>query len=121
MRQLIVITALLVVTVGCGDDDTDPSPNPTDATITITASGVSPSSVTINAGGRITFVNNDTAARQPSSDPHPAHTDCPGLNLGVLNPGQRGDSAALTTRRTCTYHDHINDTNVSMRGTVIVQ
>jgi plastocyanin len=122
MRQLIVITALLVAAVGCGDDDTDPSPQPSDATITITASGVSPSTVTINAGGRITFVNNDSVQHQPSSDPHPAHTDCTGLNLGVLNAGGgQGQSAALNTRRTCTYHDHINDTNASMRGTVIVQ
>jgi plastocyanin len=121
MRQLIVITALLVAAAGCGDDDTDPSPNPSDATITITSSGVSPTSVTINAGGRITFVNNDTAAHQPSSDPHPAHTDCPALNVSLLNPGQQAQTSALNTRRTCTYHDHVNDTNASLRGTVVVQ
>lgn len=120
MRKVIVLTALLLTAVGCSDE-TEPTPNPTDATITITPSGVNPSSVTINAGGRITWVNNDTVPHQPSSDPHPAHTDCPGLTVGQLNPNQSATSSALTTRRTCGFHDHINDTNASLRGTVIVQ
>jgi plastocyanin len=122
MRPLIVITALLVAVVGCGDDGTDPSPGASAATITITAAGVNPASVTINAGGSVTFVNNDTVAHQPSSDPHPAHTDCPGLNLNVLNAnGGSGQTQALNTRRTCTYHDHLNDTVASLKGTIIVQ
>jgi plastocyanin len=122
MRKVIVLTALLLTAVSCGDDETEPTPNPTDATITITASGVSPPSVTINAGGRITFINNDTAPHQPSSDPHPVHTDCPGLNVSLLNPGQQAQTAPLTTRRVCGFHDHVNDnTNASMRGTVTIQ
>ena len=94
MRKVIVLTALLLTAVSCGDDETEPTPNPTDATITITATGVNPTTVTINAGGRITWVNNDTVPHQPSSDPHPVHTDCPGLNLSALNPGQSGDVSA---------------------------
>jgi plastocyanin len=121
MRKAFVITALLLATVSCGDDSTDPSPNPTDATITITAAGVNPPNVTINSGGRITFVNNDTVQHQPSSDPHPVHTDCPGLNLPVLNPNQSATSLALTTRRNCGFHDHLNDTVASLKGNVTVQ
>jgi hypothetical protein len=30
-------------------------------------------------------------------------------------------SGALNTRRTCGFHDHLNDTVASQRGTVIVQ
>jgi plastocyanin len=120
MRKVIVLTALLLTAVAC-DDGTEPTPNPTDATITITAAGVSPASVTINAGGRITFINNDSVAHQPSSDPHPAHTDCPGLNVSIINPNQQVTSGALNTRRTCGFHDHLNDTVASQRGTVIVQ
>jgi plastocyanin len=122
MRKALVITALLLATVSCGDDETDPSSNPTDATITITAAGVNPPNVTINAGGRITWINNDTVLHQPSSDPHPVHTDCQGLNMNVLSPGQSVQTPALTTRRTCGFHDHMNDnSNASMRGTVTVQ
>jgi plastocyanin len=121
MRKVIVLAALLLAAVSCGDDNTDPSPNPTDATITITPTGVNPTSVTINAGGRITWINSDTVAHQPSSDPHPLHTDCPGLNVNVLNPSQQATTAALTTRRTCGFHDHLNDTVANLRGTVIIQ
>ncbi len=35
---------------------------------------VSPSSVTIAAGGRVTMVNNHNRAHDMSSDPHPEHT-----------------------------------------------
>ena len=121
MRKVMVLTALLLTAVSCGDDETEPTPNPTDATITITATGVSPQTVTINAGGRITWVNNDTVAHQPSSDPHPLHTDCPGLNVSALNPNQQATSAPLNTRRTCGFHDHLFDTNASLRGSVIIQ
>ena len=121
MRKVFVVLSLLLATVSCGDDETDPSPNPTDATITITAAGVTPQNVSINSGGRITWINNDTVQHQPSSDPHPAHTDCPGLNMNVLNPLQSATSAALTTRRSCGFHDHLNDTVASLRGTVTVQ
>ena len=122
MRKAFVLLSLLVATVSCGDDETDPSPNPTDATITITAAGVNPPNVTINSGGRITWINSDTAVHQPSSDPHPLHGDCQGLNMNPIGAGQSATSQPLTTRRTCGFHDHMNDnTNASMRGTVTVQ
>jgi plastocyanin len=121
MRKAVVITALLLASVSCGDDETDPTPNPTDATITITAAGVNPKNVTINAGGRITWVNSDNVPHQPSSDPHPLHTDCPALSVNQLNAGQQAQTAALTTRRTCGFHDHLADTNTNLQGTVTVQ
>jgi plastocyanin len=121
MRKALLITALLLATVSC-DDDTDPSPNPTGATIMITAAGVNPKNVTINAGERITWVNNDTVPHQPSSDPHPLHTDCPGLGVNnPLSPNQSGQSGAMTTRRTCGFHDHLFDTNTNLQGTVTIQ
>ena len=123
MRRVFVIAGLLLAAISCGDDNTtEPTPNPTDATITITSAGTNPKDVTINAGGRIIWVNNDSAQHQPSSDPHPVHTDCPGLNVnGPLSTGQSATSAALTTRRTCGYHDHLNDMNANFRGTITVQ
>ena len=121
--RILLAAAMLVAAMACsGDDDnTAPTPNATSATITMTAAGASPQSVTITSGGRITWINNDSARHQPSSDPHPLHTDCPGLNVNELAPGQQAQTAALTTRRTCGFHDHLNDGVASLRGTVIVQ
>lgn len=121
MRKTLVILSLLLVTVSCGDSETDPSPTGATTTITITAAGVNPKTVTINAGDTITWVNSDSVQHQPSSNPHPQHTDCPALNVNPLNPGQSAQTAALTTRRTCGFHDHLADTNANFQGTVTVQ
>ena len=91
------------------------------ATITITASGVSPRDVTVALGSRVTFVNNDTRPHDMSSDPHPAHTDCPALNVGFLNAGQSGTSQNLNTARTCGFHDHNQPDVTSLQGTIRIQ
>ncbi len=94
----------------------------TDPTITITSSGVSPSSVTVAAGSRVTFVNNDSTAHDMSSDPHPAHTDCLEINqIGFLAAGQSRQTNNLNTARTCSYHDHNQSTNTSLQGTIVIQ
>jgi hypothetical protein len=57
-----------------------------------------------------------------ASDPHPEHTLCPALNaVGFLSPGDSRTSSNLDTARVCTYHDHLNDTNAGLRGTIRVQ
>ena len=109
---------------GGGSTPTTPSPTPTPgaATITITASGVSPRSVTISAGSRVTFVNNDTRAHDMASDPHPAHGNCPAINdVGFLQPGQSRTTGNLNTARTCTFHDHNRDTDTSLQGSIVIQ
>lgn len=92
------------------------------ATITITSAGVSPQSVTISAGGTVTFVNEDTRSHDMSSDPHPQHSDCPSINqAGFVAPGQSRTTGALTTARTCGFHDHDQPGNMSLRGTIVIQ
>ncbi|MGE0394290.1 MAG: hypothetical protein AB7K63_20275 [Vicinamibacterales bacterium] len=102
-----------------------PSPSPapgSTATITITSAGASPRSVTIAAGGRVTFVNNDSRAHDMSSDPHPEHTDCPAINqAGFLAAGQSRATGNLTTVRTCGFHDHDQPTNTSLQGTIVIR
>jgi plastocyanin len=115
----------------CGDSGggngtpTGPSETPGTivATITITAAGaVSPADVTVPVGSRVTFTNNHTGSHFMASDPHPDHTLCPALNqVGVLQPGQSRTSANLTTARVCTYHDHDDETNAALQGTIRVQ
>src|SRR5262245_58444814 len=102
----------------------DPGNNgPVAATIIIDATGsVTPKDVTVPAGSRVTFTNNHNTTHQMASDPHPEHTLCPSLNaVGFLSPGQSATSNNLNTPMVCTYHDHLNDTNAALRGTIRVQ
>ncbi|HEX5110870.1 MAG TPA: hypothetical protein VFV95_20605 [Vicinamibacterales bacterium] len=91
------------------------------ATIVITSAGVQPSVVTIDKGERVTFVNSDIVTHDIESDPYPAHTDCPGLNIGTLVPGERRNSEPLLVARSCGYHDHDRPVLPIFQGTVRVR
>jgi plastocyanin len=140
MRNSLVygLAAALVVAataVACGGGSSSPttpttptSPtNPTTpsdtATITIGADGrVSPASVTITRGGRVTMINNHNTTHDMSSDPHPDHTQCPELNQwGFMQPGQQRTSGNLNVARTCGFHDHNRDTDPNLKGTITIQ
>jgi plastocyanin len=90
-------------------------------TVTITSTGVTPRDIIINAGTTVKFVNNDSRAHEPSSNPHPAHTDCPALNVGNVGAGQTGTSGPMPSGRTCAFHDHIFFTTSSLMGSVQVR
>ena len=138
-RSLCVTLAVVMAAVSCGGGGSTPSspsptPTPTPATttpapapstgttITITSAGVSPSSVTVSAGSRVTFVNNDSSAHDMSSDPHPSHTDCPEIDqVGFLTAGQSRQTGNLNTARTCGFHDHNRPTDASLLGTIVIQ
>ena len=100
-----------------------PTPAPSGGTtITITATGVSPKSITVSAGSRVTFVNNDTRVHDMNSDPHPEHTDCPEINqVGFLASGQSRQTGNLNTTRTCGFHDHDLPQNTSLQGSIVIQ
>lgn len=138
----VLASALMVAACGGGGSDspTSPSPSPSpgpspsptptpspapgsETTITISAAGVvSPKSIAVSPGARVTFVNNDTRVHDMNSDPHPAHTDCPEINVvGFLMAGQSRLTANLTTVRTCGYHDHNQDSNTNLQGTIIIR
>jgi plastocyanin len=126
------LVALALFSSACGGSD-NPGTGPSgggggggtggtvSATITITAAGVSPRDVTVTPGSRVTFVNNDTRPHDMSSDPHPAHTDCPEITVGFLQAGQSGTTQNLNRVRTCGFHDHNQDTNTSLQGTIRIQ
>ena len=132
-----VLAAVIVATgaVACGGGSSTPSSptppatggggsgNPQTATITIGTDGrVSPSSVTIAPGGRVTMINNHNIAHDMNSDPHPEHTQCPELNQwGFLQPGQQRTSGNLNTARTCGFHDHNRENDTGLQGRVIIQ
>jgi plastocyanin len=78
--------------------------------------------VTIAVGGRVTFVNNDGAAHEMSSDPHPTHTECPPVNdIGLLQANQTGQTGTFPTARTCGFHDHLNPNSSGLRGSIVIQ
>lgn len=126
----VAALALALTASACGGGDSPSAPSPTPppggggsaATITITASGVSPNAVTISAGSRVTFVNNDSRPHDMASNPHPAHTDCPAINdVGFLQPGQTRQTGNLNTARVCRFHDHNRDTDTSLQGSITIQ
>jgi plastocyanin len=122
-----VAAAMTITACGGGGDggSTPTSPTPPGSpatTITIGADGrVSPSTLTVTVGSRVTFVNNHNQAHDMSSDPHPAHTDCPDITVGTLQPGQNRQTQNLNSARTCGYHDHDNPSNDGLKGTIRIQ
>ena len=93
------------------------------ATVTITGAGVNPATVTVATGQTVTFVNNDSRAHEIASNPHPQHGSCPGIEagLGSLAPGATRTTRIFGNSGSCGYHDHLDDTNNSLRGTINVQ
>lgn len=109
----------LLAISACGGSPSGPTP---DVTITVTASGVTPREVRVAAGGRVTFLNNDTRPHAMSSDPIQTHTDCPPMNdVGFLNPGQSRTTGALNVKGTCGFHDHTNESDPIFKGRIIVE
>jgi plastocyanin len=128
-RAIACTAAFATLAAACGGGS-PPSPSTTTtsvgggggATITIANNAVSPKTITVSPGTRVTFVNNDNRSHDMASDPHPEHTDCPEINqVGFLNPNQSRQTGNLNTARTCGYHDHNQDTNQNLRGTIVIQ
>ena len=109
---------------GGGSSPSAPVTNPSSdssLTVTISAAGVSPRSLQVPLGGRVTFVNNDTRTHQFMSDPNPLHNDCPAINdVATIAPGQSRHTASLDVRRTCGYHDHMNPSETALQGGLMI-
>ena len=140
----VLAATLAVLAVGCSGGSTstptaptppvstpNPSPSPApapppvtlSATITITAGNkFDPPEARVLVGGRVTFINQNNRAYDITSDPLHLHTDCPALmDVGFIVPGQTKVSGPLTTARTCGYHDHMQETNPDVHGSIIIQ
>lgn len=130
-----IVFAALLTTAACGGNSgggtggggtptpsPTPTPGPSGSTITISSNGaVSPKEITVTVGSRVTFVNNDSRAHDMNSDPHPAHTDCPEINVGFLQPGQSLTTAVLPRVRNCGFHDHNQPSVTALQGEIKIQ
>jgi plastocyanin len=122
------VAALAALMAGCGSGNSN-SPEPglsctnlPTGTILILNNAVCPQTLTVSAGTRVNFINNDSRAHEMFSDPHPEHTNCLELNqVGHLEPGQSRETGNLNTARRCGFHDHINDANRALQGTITIQ
>lgn len=125
VRTSLLIAGLAIFAIACGSDSPSSPSGGNDgtvaATLTITSSGISPKTVTVPLGSRVTIVNNDARAHNMNSDPHPEHTNCPALNVGTLTAGQSRTSQNLTSARSCGMHDHEDASNALWFATITVQ
>lgn len=85
--------------------------------VTLSQTGFSPATITVKAGTKVTWTNKSGIDATVSSDPHPAHTDYPPLNLGKFSDGAT-HSLTFDKPGTYGYHNHFN---ASEKGTVVVQ
>ena len=104
-----------------------------DATVTLTDAGFTPSTVTVNVGDTVRFVNQSPRGMWVGSDEHPTHTDYDGTTTrehcadGVNTTGtfdQCGASSGSSSwdytfekAGTFGYHNHVGASNT---GTVVV-
>jgi plastocyanin len=120
--RLVCAAGAAIALAGC-NNDAPSAPSPGDnPVVTITATGVTPTEVRVSRFGRVTFVNNDTRAHEINSDPIDTHTDCPAVNgVGLLNPGQSGDTGTFSVSRVCGFHDHTRETDPAFKGRIVVE
>jgi plastocyanin len=138
MTLRLAILFLTVLALGCGGGGgpTTPSPPPggeggggggggggtNTTTFTISGNSVSPRSITVAPGTRVTFINNDSRPHEMYSDPHPEHGDCPAIDqVGFITPGQTKQTGNLNDVRTCGFHDHNQPEVAGLTGTIIVR
>lgn len=95
-------------------------------TIEITSSGFNPSSIRINTGDEVTFVNKDKEEHWPASAVHPTHLaypeagGCIGSKFDSCEGLSEGESLSFTFNHKgdWKYHDHLNP---KFRGSIKVE
>ena len=79
-----------------------------------------PADQAIGDHGNVVFSVIDESSHEIYSGPHPAHTDCPALNIGALGPRAIKSSSELRTG-VCEFHDDLNLDDPRFQGTIRVQ
>lgn len=129
-KKIIIGLALIILVAGVyfgvinkSKNDAPSAANATSITnftpsiITYDGSSFNPNSITVKAGGNVTITNNSSSAIQLDSDPHPAHTGDPELNVGMVEAGQ-SSTFVVKQKGSFGYHNHLNS---SQTGKIIIQ
>ncbi len=98
----------------------------TENLVEITSSGFNPSTLTINAGETVVFINKEAKAHWPASAVHPTHEVYPepGGCIGSKFDACRGlkqkeeFSFTFNQKGTWRYHDHLNP---GLTGSIVVK
>lgn len=145
LTLVLVAIAAVVVASGCtsngsnqgpetGDESTsEPSDTEVepDATVYYTSSGFTPSTVTIEQGDTVRWINNASGAMWVGSNQHPYHTEYAGSSIrehcrggdqtsAAFDQCSPGESFSFTFERTGTWGYH-NHRNTRYEGTVVVE
>jgi plastocyanin len=78
----------------------------------------SPSTITVQVGETVQWLNVSQGSMQVASDPHPTHQNLPELGSGAVVPVGEIFSFTFTETGRWDYHDHLN---TAARGVVIVE
>ncbi len=121
----VTVTVSPTPTVASIDETAAPSaapaesstPSPSSLTIHIKDSRFQTSSLHIQAGQTVTWINDDSIAHMVDSDPHPSHTILSALQSPQIESGQ-SYSITFTKTGTFPYHCHLHP---SMKGTIVVE
>lgn len=87
------------------------------ATVRITADGFVPSTLSIQPGTEVTWINTDNDPHHIASNPHPVHDELPGLDSGTVGP-ESSYNFTFSEEGEFGYHDHLDPLT---NGTVIVR
>jgi hypothetical protein len=108
-----------LVIAACGGLLRPSSPEPS-GQVFLRVDGASPKDQRIGDGKSVVFHTLDDTRHDIFSDPHPAHTGCPALNVGPIAPRADSVSGALRTG-VCQFHDDQNVGDERFHGTIRVQ
>lgn len=137
MKKSIIIIILgvsLLLVAGCSSQNNNIAQPPVKNdnainngnTIEITESGFNPSTLTINAGETVTWINKGSSQAWPASAVHPSHNaypesgGCLGSKFDACRRLKQGESYSFTFNQkgTWKYHDHLSPGDT---GTIIVE
>lgn len=89
--------------------------------VSVKKSAFVPKYLTVSAGQKVTWSNDDSIVHYVAPDDHPAHDRYSGVwdddGAGRVSPGETY-SITISTPGTYTYHDHLNPT---ITGTLVVK
>ena len=80
------------------------------AVIEITPTGFSPSTIKVNVGTKVVWVNYDQAPHQVAADPYPSHSELPALVAPKALGYKQTYSFIFTKPRTIHFYDELNPT-----------